>query len=316
MPFEQNGHRRPVPPVPSILAHGLEKSYGSLRALNNVSLAINPGEIVGLVGANGAGKSTLLRALSGAEQVSGSVTILGHDIRTLVSLAGIVGCHLGGASAHPSRTVRAHLEMMAALTGSGRRERMRLLRTVDLADAKDRRVGGLSLGMKQRLMLACAMLGDPAILLLDEPFNGLDPIGVAWLSGHLLGFARSGGSVVIASHHLRELEGIIDRLIVLDRGSKTYDNNAKHFIGRYGTSQVVARCRCPEKLVDVLERSGVGNNSTEYVGGLVVVAGATAEAVAEAAFSAGIVLVELRYEYSGLQHAFVESSRGVRRSEA
>lgn len=315
MPFEQNGHRRPASAVPSILAQGLEKRYGTVRALNNVSLAINPGEIVGLVGANGAGKSTLLRALTGAEQVSGSVSILGHDIRTLVSLAGIVGCHLGGTSAHPGRTVWAHLEMMAALTGSGRRERIRLLRTVDLSHARDRRFGGLSLGMKQRLMLACAMLGDPQILLLDEPFNGLDPIGVAWLGNHLRNFARSGGTVVIASHHLRELEGIIDRIIVLDRGSKTYDNNSRYFIGQYGTSRVVARCRCPENLVAALKRSGVGNNFTEYADDLVVVTGATAEAVAEAAFCAGIVLFELRYEDSGLQRAFVASSVGAKRSE-
>ncbi|WP_426184955.1 ABC transporter ATP-binding protein [Microbacterium sp. TWP3-1-2b2] len=198
---------------------GLRKRFGAVDAVRDVTFAARAGRVTGFLGPNGAGKSTTLRMLLGLVRPdSGSALINGRSYRDLASPTRTVGAVLDIASAHPRMTARAHLRTYCALGGlpNGRVEAV--LSIVEASEFADRRIGTFSTGMRQRLSLATALLGDPEILVLDEPSNGLDPAGIAWMRGFLRAFAAGGGTVLLSSHVLSEVEHSVDDVIVIDRG--------------------------------------------------------------------------------------------------
>jgi ABC-2 type transport system ATP-binding protein len=200
--------------------HHVTKQYGAVTALDDFSAAAQPGRITAFLGANGSGKTTSMRVLLGlSEPTSGTAVIGGHAYRDLPDPMRTVGAVLDQGF-HPGRTARNHLRIVLAQAGLNKRAHRvdELLTLVDLQSAADRRVGGFSLGMRQRLALASALVGDPSVLVLDEPFNGLDPDGIFTLREFLREFAERGGTVFLSSHLLSEVSNIADDLIIIDHG--------------------------------------------------------------------------------------------------
>jgi ABC-2 type transport system ATP-binding protein len=203
----------------AIEVRGLSKWFGAVVALEDVDLRVDFGRVVGFLGPNGAGKSTLMRALLGLIRPdAGQAHITGVPYAHLAAPARTVGAVLDIASAHPRMTARTHLRTYAALGGIDRSRIDAVLSLVEAESYADRRIGTFSTGMRQRLALATAMLGAPDILVLDEPSNGLDPGGIAWLRRFLRGFAESGGAVLLSSHVLHEIEHTIDDIVLIDHG--------------------------------------------------------------------------------------------------
>jgi ABC-2 type transport system ATP-binding protein len=205
--------------MPVIDVRGLTKRFGGVTAVDQLSFTVEPGTVVGFLGPNGAGKTTTLRMLLGLVRPdSGTATINRVAYRDLPEPLHQVGAVLEASSFHPGRTARGHLRVQA-LAGQADESRIEdVLDVVGLADAADRRMGGFSLGMRQRLGLATALLTDPELLILDEPANGLDPEGVRWLRDLLRGLAAEGTTVLVSSHILAEVAQTVDSVVILDRG--------------------------------------------------------------------------------------------------
>jgi ABC-2 type transport system ATP-binding protein len=218
-----------------IVFDSLTKTYGAVTAVDHLSFTLEPGSITGFVGANGAGKSTTLRMLLGlTTPTSGTATIDGRPYGRLDRPARLVGALTDPGVFHPGRTGRHALDVLAAYAGVGRTRVAEVLDTVELDTAADRRVGAYSMGMRQRLGLAAALLADPPTLVLDEPANGLDPLGIHWLRGLLRGLADQGRTVLVSSHQLAELGATVDDVVVLHRG---------RLIARGPTSALLAQHR-------------------------------------------------------------------------
>jgi ABC-2 type transport system ATP-binding protein len=286
---------------PALQLVGISKHYGSVTALSDVSLRVEPGEIVGLIGANGAGKSSLLRAAVGAGRFTGRSLIFGRDVADWSRLGGIVGLVTGDAWGHPGRLVRNHIRLMAALAGVTARDHGDLARRFDVEGYIDRRLGSLSLGMRRRVEILCAFLGEPGILLLDEPFNGLDPGGARCLRENLVVAALGGTSVVVASHHLAELEALADRVVFMANGAVIEDTSIDAFVTRHGGRQVLVRAEDNERLADLLRSHEFV--CTSAVDALLV-GDVTTDNVARIAAEAGILVLELHYAGNGLETAF------------
>jgi ABC-2 type transport system ATP-binding protein len=204
---------------PAIAARGLTKRFGRVHAVDDLSFEVRPGRVTGFLGPNGAGKSTTMRMVLGlVRPTAGSAAVLGLPYASLERPATAVGAVLEVQSFHPQRTGRNHLRVLAAASGVPDTRVDEVLALVDLTDAADRRAGGYSLGMRQRLGLAGALLGDPRVLILDEPANGLDPQGIRWLREFLREFAANGNAVLVSSHLLSEMAQMADEVIVIDRG--------------------------------------------------------------------------------------------------
>ena len=202
-----------------IQAHGLTKNYGSVRAVDDLSFSVDRGSVTGFLGPNGAGKTTTLRMLLGlVAPDAGTATIDGHVYADLPEPLHLVGAVLEASSFHPGRTARDHLRIQALAAAAHPSRIDEVLDLVQLTAAAGRRIGGFSLGMRQRLGLATALLADPEILILDEPANGLDPEGVHWLRGLLCGFAAEGGTVLVSSHMLAETAQTVDSVVIIDHG--------------------------------------------------------------------------------------------------
>ncbi len=212
------GRRLKVPP-PAIEVTGLTKRFGQTVAVNDLSFTVSYGRITGFLGPNGAGKTTTLRALLGLIRPdSGAAMIAGFRYAELTDPVRAVGALLDPAAVHPGRTGRAHLRVLAAAAGIPDGRADRLLQRVGLAGAADQRVGGYSLGMRQRLGLAASLLGDPRVLVLDEPANGLDPQGIRWLRDELRSLAAEGRAVLVSSHALAELAQTVDDIVIIGGG--------------------------------------------------------------------------------------------------
>jgi ABC-2 type transport system ATP-binding protein len=202
-----------------IQAHGLTKNYGPVRAVDDLSFSVEQGSVTGFLGPNGAGKTTTLRMLLGLVAAdAGTATIGGRAYAALPEPLHLIGAVLEATSFHPGRTARNHLRIQALAAAVDPARIDDVLGLVQLTAAADRRIGGFSLGMRQRLGLATALLADPQILILDEPTNGLDPEGVHWLRGLLRGFAAEGGTVLVSSHMLAETAQTVDSVVIIDRG--------------------------------------------------------------------------------------------------
>jgi ABC-2 type transport system ATP-binding protein len=202
-----------------VSAVGLTKRFGDLTAVNDLSFELEAGSVTGFLGPNGAGKTTTLRMLLGlARPTRGQALVFGRPFTELEQPAARVGAVLEASDLHPGRTGRDHLRVLARAAGVPKSRVDEVLALVDLTGAAERRAGGYSLGMRQRLGLAAALLGAPELLVLDEPANGLDPEGVRWLRDFLRAFAMRGGTVLVSSHHLAEVAQTVDRVVIIDRG--------------------------------------------------------------------------------------------------
>lgn len=206
-------------PAANIVASGLRKHFGTVAAVDGLTLTAQPGRVTGFLGANGAGKSTTLRMLLGlVTPDGGSATIGGRPYRALDHPAGQVGAALDATGFHPGRTGRDHLRVYGRAAGLPSRRVDEVLELVDLEAVARRRVRGYSLGMRQRLALATALLGDPQVVILDEPANGLDPVGITWLRGLLRNLAADGRTVLVSSHLLSEMQHLADDVVIIHRG--------------------------------------------------------------------------------------------------
>ena len=283
---------------------GLTKHFGDTKALDDLTFSVRPGVVTGFLGPNGSGKTTTLRCLLGlVTPTRGTATIDGRRYRDLDDPVRSVGAALEASSFHPGRTARAHLQVMALAAGIPVARCDDLLAQVGLADVADRRVGGFSLGMRQRLALAQALLGDPEVLLLDEPANGLDPAGIAWLRGFLRALAAEGRTVLVSSHVLSEVEQTVDDVVVITRGRLVRQGLLAEI--DTGPAHVLVRTPSPEALRDALPGLAV----EVLPNGVLRVQDSTAEQVGHAAFAAGVELHELTPEPSDLETVFLDMTR-------
>ena len=312
----------PVAEGPVVLADHLTKRFGDLLAVDDLSFSLNRGTVTGFLGPNGAGKTTTLRMLLHLVQpTGGSALVFGRRYQDLERPAARVGAVLEAADFHPGRSGRDHLFSLALALGretdSGHwflgRERAAarrvdaVLELVDLAGAGRRRVGGYSLGMRQRLGLAGALLGDPDLLILDEPANGLDPEGVRWLRSFLHSFAADGKTVFVSSHVLAEVAQTVDDVIIINKGQLVTISPLTDLTARR-TGAVRVRTPGAHKLQAKLEAAGL--RSTLLDGDELVVEGVPSARVSEIAYQAGVPLHELVAESSSLEDVFLELTKG------
>src|SRR5690349_21546002 len=296
-----------------ITVEHLSKRYGSHPAVDDVSFTCEPGTVTGFLGPNGAGKSTTMRMICGlTPPTSGTATVDGQPYRRLGNPGRRIGVLLDASAQHAGRTGREVLTLAALTMGIDKRRVEQSLDRVGLnSTAAKRRVKAYSLGMRQRLGLAYAMLGDPGILILDEPANGLDPEGIYWMRGLLRDFADAGGTVLLSSHLLREVEAVADKLVVIGGGRVVAQGDKAELLAESGT---VVRALDMGALAAVLRRIGLpGTKTTD--GGVVVQA--DAETIGRAAADAGLVLLELRPAGSGgLEQMFLTLTAGDSVKEA
>jgi ABC-2 type transport system ATP-binding protein len=287
--------------MPLIEIQHLVKHYGEIRAVDDLSFGVQAGTITGFLGPNGSGKTTTLRALLGLiAPTSGSATIGGRSYRDIAAPLREVGAMLE-AAAHPARSARDHLRILAAEAGVPRTRVDELLELVELGGAAGRRVGGFSLGMRQRLGLAGALIGDPGLLVLDEPSNGLDPEGIRWLRDFLRSLAADGRTILLSSHVLAEVAQTVDDVVVIS-GGRVVAHAPLEQLTRDTGQQVRARSGQPDALAAALRARGIAASDPD--GDEIVVTGATQPAVAQLALDHGIVVYELAAEASSLEDVF------------
>jgi ABC-2 type transport system ATP-binding protein len=288
-----------------IRVEGVSKRYGRTVAVDGLSFVAESGRVTGFLGPNGAGKTTTLRILLGLVRPNaGTATIDGRPYASLEDPGRTVGTVLETTSFHPGRTGRNHLRVLAAAAGLGEERLEQVLDLVELRDAASRRVGGYSLGMRQRLGIAAALLGEPRVLVLDEPANGLDPQGIRWLRTLLRAQAEAGCTVLVSSHVLAELAQLADDAVIIHRGRFVAQGPVAELTAR---ATAGARARSPEagRLAGALSTAGI----EARMDGDVVLASAEAARVGEAAAAAGIVLHELVPQAATLEEAFLELTR-------
>jgi ABC-2 type transport system ATP-binding protein len=277
-------------------------------AVDRLDFEVDPGTVTGFLGPNGAGKTTTLRMLLGlVAPTSGAATIDGRPYRELADPARRVGAVLEQSGFHPGRSARDHLRVLATAAGLAPARIDEVLEQTGLAAAARRRVGGFSLGMRQRLGLAAALLGDPDVLVLDEPANGLDPEGVHWLRGLVRGLADQGRTVLVSSHLLAEVAQTVDQVVIIDRGRLVAQSTLAALTA--GADRTVrVRTAQPEALRGLL----VARGATVTLDGpeQLLVGGVTAEQVGQAAAASGVVLHEMRFERSNLEDVFLELTGG------
>ena len=282
--------------------HALTKSYGRVRAVDQVTFTAAPGRVTGLLGLNGSGKTTTLRMLLGLTRpTSGAALINKVRFRELKDPARQVGAVLEQGISQPGQSGRAHLTTQALLTGTDRGRIGPLLEQVGLADAAEQRCGGYSLGMRQRLAVATALLGDPSVLILDEPANGLDPEGMAWLRELLREHARTGGTVLISSHLLAELAQLIDDVVIIADGTVRH---AAPLDELYGSASARLRIRGadPQLLWQVFEEAGAQVDTDGFA---LEVTGLTPEDAGDLAFKAKVPIYELATDSPNLEQIFL-----------
>lgn len=287
----------------------LSKNFGSVRAVANLSFTVEPGSVTGFLGPNGAGKTTTLRMILGLVTPSeGTATINGLPHDKLGNPARVVGSVLENEGFHPKRTARNHLKVYAAAIGVPDQRVEDVLGAVGLSEAGDRHAGGFSLGMRQRLALATALLGDPQVLVLDEPANGLDPEGIAWLRSFLRDFARQGRTVLVSSHLLAEVEQTIDQVVIISHGQTMY----------YGQLADLRNAQRRRVLVmpsdhDALSTALREEQITEIEpadDGRLAVLNTSARQVGDIALRAGVAIYGLEERHADLENLFFQLTSG------
>jgi ABC-2 type transport system ATP-binding protein len=287
-----------------VTAESLTKRFGEVSAVTDLSFALEAGTITGFLGPNGAGKTTTLRMILGlVAPTSGRALVFDHPYAELPRPALRIGAVLEATDFHPGRTGRDHLRMLGQAVDVPDSRADEVLRLVELGDAAHRRVKGYSLGMRQRLGLAAALLGDPELLILDEPANGLDPEGVRWLRDFLHRLASEGRTVLISSHVLAEVAQTVDRVLIIGRGRLLVSSSLAELTARAGGA-VRVRSGDPHRLTAALRNEAL--QVTTGTDDALLVQGASSELVGKIAFAAGVPLVELVNDAGGLEDIFLE----------
>ena len=284
---------------------GLTKTFGRTRAVDDLTCSVEPGVVTGFLGPNGAGKTTTMRLILGLDHpTAGTATIGGKAYRDLRDPLRTVGALLDARQAHPNRSARNHLRWIAATNRIPISRVDEVLDMVGLSAVSDKKAGTLSLGMSQRLGIAAALLGDPPVLLFDEPVNGLDPEGIRWVRTLMRTLAGQGRTVFVSSHLLAEMANTADRLVVIGKGKLITSTTVAEFVGRSGADTV--RVRSPE--LDTLRRvlADAGLTAEADHGAALVVRGAAIEVIGELAARNAITLHELSEQRGSLEEAYME----------
>lgn len=290
-----------------IAVEHLSKRYGSRLAVSDVSFSVKSGKVTGFLGPNGAGKSTTMRLMLGLDHGGGHTKFDDKPLRSYKYPSHMVGILLEAKAFHPTRTARNHLRVLAAAGGIADKRVDTVLDLVGLTREADHGPGKFSLGMSQRLGIAAALLGEPKYLILDEPANGLDPEGMAWLRQFLKNYADDGHGVFVSSHLLSEMSLMADNMVVIGRGKLIADTSMAKLISGSTRSSVFVRAGNAKKLEKVL-----GDKKLEFTvldGGLNVT-GSTTDAIGKAAFDAGLTILELANRQASLEEVFLELTEG------
>jgi ABC-2 type transport system ATP-binding protein len=287
-----------------IEASALTKRYGSTVAVDDLSFAVRPGYVTGFLGPNGAGKSTTMRMILGLDApTGGSVTVDGHRFADLVWPLHKVGALLDASAVHGGRTAHAHLSALARSNGIAAERVRGVLEDVGLSSVAHKRVRAFSLGMKQRLGIAAALLGDPGILMFDEPVNGLDPEGIRWIRELFRRLAAEGRTVLVSSHLMSEMALTADHLLIIGRGRLIADTSVTEFVASAGTTRLIVRSPSSGELARLLLAHGadVEPGPDAQIG----VTGVSAELVGDVAAGHNIPIYDLRTEHASLEEAFM-----------
>jgi ABC-2 type transport system ATP-binding protein len=284
-----------------ITVSGLTKKYGDRTVVDQVSFELEPGTVTGFLGPNGAGKTTTMRMITGLVPNSGGQALVaGKPYNDLPNPGAVMGTLLDAGAVHPGRTGRMHLRLLASALGVPHTRADEMLELVGLSDAGGRRIGGYSLGMRQRLGIAAALLADPPVLMFDEPANGLDPEGIRWMRDLLRGHAARGGTVLLSSHILSEVEHTVDRLLVIGSGQIVADGPIHELLAGDGTA---VRAVDPTSFETALAAAGL---DVQHRDGVLVVPGASPERIGALAAAGGHVLIDLRPAEQGLEELFFQ----------
>jgi len=287
----------------------LTKRFGTFTAVDNLSFTVEPGRITGFLGPNGAGKTTTLRMLLGlVKPSSGAATIGGRSYHEIAQPMAVVGSALEATNFHPGRTGRDHLRVLADTAGVGTQRVDEMLELVGIPAAARKRAGGYSMGMRQRLGLAAAMLGDPQVLILDEPANGLDPEGIRWLRGFLRHLSAQGKTVLISSHMLQEVEQTVDDVVIINNG-RLIKQGAMDDL--HGETHSIVRTTDVDALAGALRVADV--TSTTQDGSLLVQTD-DLRLIGDVALRAGLPVYELRKATTDLEALFFELTEGTNRN--
>ena len=293
-----------------IEAAGLVKRYGGTTAVEDLSFTVPPGQVTGFLGPNGAGKSTTMRLILGLDAPdSGSVTVCGQPYAAWRRPLFQAGALLEAKAFHGGRTARDHLLCLALSNGISRGRVDEVLDLVGLAGAARRRAGGFSLGMSQRLGIAAALLGDPPVLMLDEPVNGLDPEGVVWIRTLLRTLAAEGRTVLLSSHLMSEMAMTADRLVVIGRGRLIAQASMADFLAAGSGGTVTIRSPDAARLAALLAARGA--TVTRQDGGTLAVTGTSPEAIGELAQAQGLTLTGLTADQATLEDRYMELTRAA-----
>jgi ABC-2 type transport system ATP-binding protein len=291
----------------TIVVSGVSKRFGPAAALDGMSFTVRPGQVTAFVGPNGAGKSTTMRVILGLDRADeGTALIGGRPYKSLPRPLEHVGSLLDAAALQPSRTARNHLLWLAHSQGLGARRVDEVLEQAGLTAVARRRAGGFSLGMRQRLGIAAAMLGDPATLMLDEPFNGMDPEGIFWMRGFLRALAAEGRAVLVSSHLMSELQDIAGHIVVAGRGRVIADASVADLLATVADGRVVVRSAQPAAAA-TLERAGAVVTATGP--GALTVSGLPAEQVVAVLNRGGVAFSEVSSHRATLEEAYFELTR-------
>jgi len=292
----------------AIEVRDLRKRYGSTTAVDGLSFTVAPGEVTGFVGPNGAGKSTTMRVILGLDAPdAGHAHVAGRPYRALRRPLTEVGALLDAEAVHPGRRAKDHLLWMAHSNGIPARRVGEVLEQVGLASVARRRAGGFSLGMRQRLGIAAALLGDPPVLIFDEPVNGLDPEGIIWIRGLLRELAAEGRAVLISSHLMSELEGTADHLVVIGRGRLVVDTTVSDLLAAASGGRIEVRTTRRAEAVTVLANAGGTVTLTDT--DALTVTELAAEDIAAALTAAGVPFSQLSPHRATLEEAYMELTR-------
>ncbi len=292
----------------TIEVRGLRKRYGAAVAVDDLSFTAAPGQVTGFVGPNGAGKSTTMRMIMGLDRPdAGAALVGGRPYRSLRTPLCRLGAMLDAAAVHPSRRARDHLRWLAHANGLPARRVDEVIELAGLGGAARRRAGGFSLGMRQRLGLAAALLGAPPALMFDEPVNGLDPEGITWIRGLLRSLAAEGRAVLVSSHLMSELEGGADHLVVIGRGRLIADTSVADLLAAASGGRVELRTAERQEAMTVLARAG----ATVAAAGrdAVTVAGLPAERIVALLTGAGVGFSGISEHRASLEEAYMELTR-------
>jgi len=291
-----------------IEARGLTKRFGDHKAVDDLSFSVQPGIVTGFLGPNGAGKSTTMRLMTDLDRGAGSTTFDGKRFQDLPRPMRVVGILLEAKAFHPTRTARNHLRMLAAANAISYKRVDEVLELVGLTSVADKKPKSFSLGMGQRLGLAAALLGDPEVIMLDEPANGLDPQGITWLRDLLKAYAQQGKTVFASSHLLSEMALLADHLVVIGRGKMLADMPMSEFVAQSSHTSVIVRTPDYQRLSGLLTARGVQVSEEPY--GRLSLVGIEQEAVGDLAFAEQMVVHELTTRSATLEEAFLEATAG------